>query len=106
VVGRVRAGHVGTVTGSVAGLGVRVPGKGRLSWSGAGLRGGSKSVSKAGLYKLRLALSAHARAVLVKKKSYRTRVKVTFVASGGSRSSVSVVLAFKGKSAKKGRGRS
>jgi hypothetical protein len=106
LVGRVRLGRVGVVLGSVARLSVRVSGRGRLSWSGSGLRGGAKSFSRAGLYKVRLALSAHAGAVLSRTGAYRTRVTVVFVPSGGVRASVSVVLRFKGKSAKKGRGRS
>ncbi len=101
----VRVGRLHAVFGFVAGLSVRLPGRGRVSWSGHGVRGGSRSLARAGVYRVRIVLSARARATLVRRGSYRTRVRLLFALSGHARSSASVLLSFRNTSATKGHGR-
>jgi hypothetical protein len=101
---KVRVSRVKAIVGSVGTLRVRVSGKGRLTATGAGLRRVSRSTSKAGVYTVRVSLTAKARKALRKSKSVRRKAKLTFRSSDGRASSVTVPLTYKLELAnKKGR---
>ena len=81
-----------TVHGSSFLLTVRVPGKGRISISGAGVGALRRSVAGAGTYRFAVSLTAKARASMRRHHRHRLRLKlrVGFTPSGGSPSSASV----------------
>jgi len=103
---KVTVSKVSTITGTAGTLKVKVPGKGRLTVSGSGLQTKRSSLSKAQTISVRLALTAKAAKTLRSKRSYKTKVKVAFVDSGGTASSATLSLTFKpakSSSARKGR---
>jgi hypothetical protein len=99
----VRASKIRAIRGTVGALAVTVPGKGKLTGSGAGLRGAARTVAKAGTYRLEVALSARARKALGTHRTYRTRLRVVFKSSSGKAASVSVPLTFRAAPKSKGR---
>jgi hypothetical protein len=73
---------------------VRVSGPGKLSWRGIGIRPGARRVSKAGTYRLRMALTRKAGTQLQTRGVYRLRVKLRFTSKEGGRSVTAVRLTF------------
>jgi hypothetical protein len=84
-----------TIVGPSGALGVRAPGKGRLTVSGNGVKRTSRQVAKAGRYSLKVALTAQGRTALAKSGRTRQKVTVSFKSSDGSGSKVTVTLTFK-----------
>jgi hypothetical protein len=100
---KVSVAKVKAVRGSIATLSAKVPSKGRLRASGSGLVAATRSASKAGTYRIQVALTATAKRALGRGRSVSKRVTVTFTTSGGQTSSVTVSLTFKpAKTIKKG----
>jgi hypothetical protein len=94
-----------SIVGTAAKLRVRVPGKGRVTVSGAGVKTAKRSVSRAGTYTVRVALTAKARKALKRSKSARKRVRVTFTPAEGSTSNRTLSLTYRSKPANKKKGR-
>jgi hypothetical protein len=76
-------------------LSVRVPGKGRITISGAGLRPVTRSVGKADIYHLRVGLTARAQSALRHRHRLRLRVRVGYRPASGSASTATVALTVK-----------
>ncbi|HEV7493176.1 hypothetical protein [Baekduia sp.] len=74
---------------------VRVPGKGRITISGSGIKPVGRSVGKAGTYKVRVALTAKAGRALKRKHKLKLRPRVVFAPAGGPSSSATVSLTVK-----------
>ncbi len=94
-----------SVLGTAARLRVRVPGRGRVTVSGSGVRTVKRSVSRAGTYTVRVALTAKARKALRRSKSARKRVSVTFTPADGTVSKRTLSLTYKSKPNSKKKGR-
>jgi hypothetical protein len=103
LISKVSVSKLKTITGTVGLLDVTVPGRGRLTISGVGLRTKRLSVSKANAVKARLALTGGAVKGLRKKGSFKTRVNVEFSDSGGHASTATCLLTFRVGSARRGR---
>jgi hypothetical protein len=84
-----------TVTGRAAVLKLSVPGAGRLSASGAGLRQTVVTASKAGTYLVRVQLSQGTARLLAKKHRLALTVLIVFTPSGAPASTVRVRLTFR-----------
>jgi hypothetical protein len=69
-------------------LQVSVPAKGRVTVAGAGIRTVQRSVSKSGVYRLRVALTAKQKRRLRHRHRIKLRLRVSFAPSGGASSSV------------------
>jgi hypothetical protein len=80
--------------GSGVAISVSLPAKGRISASGAGLRSLSRSVVRAGVYKLTLALSAKEK-LARKHHKLELKVKLVFRPSSGSVSSKTITVRLK-----------
>lgn len=96
-VGRLRVSR----TGRSGALVVRLPSAGRLSWTGGGVRRGSRRFARSGTFRLRLSLAPRARKRLARRGAYRARPRLSFVPVGGGRSRTTASLVFTGS--KKGR---
>jgi hypothetical protein len=94
-----------SVVGTAARLRVKVPGKGRVTVSGAGIKTVKRSVSRAGSYTVRVALTAKARKALKKSKTARKKVRVTFTPADGRASKRTLSLTYKSKPTTKKKGR-
>jgi hypothetical protein len=94
-----------SVVGIAARLRVKVPGKGRVTVSGAGIKTAKRSVSRAGSYTVRVALTAKARKALKKSKTARKKVRVTFTPADGQASKRTLSLTYKSKPTTKKKGR-
>jgi hypothetical protein len=94
-----------SIVGTAAKLRVRVPGRGRVTVSGAGVKTAKRTVSRAGTYTVRVALTVKARKALKRSKSARKRVRVTFTPAQGSASKRTLSLTYKSKPANKKKGR-
>jgi hypothetical protein len=94
-----------SVVGAAAKLRVKVPGRGRVTVSGSGVRTVKRSVSRAGTYTVRVALTAKARKALKRSKSARKRVSVTFTPAQGGVSKRTLSLTYKSKPTNKKKGR-
>jgi hypothetical protein len=94
-----------SIVGVAAKLRVKVPGKGRVTVSGSGVRTAKRSVSRAGTYTVRVALTAKARKALKKSKSAKKRVRVTFMPADGSASQRTLTLTYKAPANSKRKGR-
>ncbi len=94
-----------SVVGTAAKLRVRVPGRGRVTVSGSGVRTVKRSVSRAGTYTVRVALTPKARKALTKSKSARKRVRVMFTPADGNASTRTLSLTYKSKPTNKKKGR-
>ena len=99
---KVSVSKVKIVTGTAGSLKVKVPGKGRLTVSGSGLQTKRSSPSKAQTLTVRLALTTAAAKTLRKKRSYKTKVRVTFADSGGHTSAATLSVSFKLSATRKG----
>jgi hypothetical protein len=93
--GRVSVSGSKSIVGPSGALGVKAPGKGKLTATGSGIKRTSRQVAKAGRYSLKVALTAQARTALAKNGKTRQKVTVSFKSSDGSGSKVTVTLTFK-----------
>jgi hypothetical protein len=91
---KVSVAKVKAVKGSVAVLKVTVAAPGALRASGSGLRTVTRSATRAGSYRLQLALGATARRTLQRGRSVSKRVQVTFRPRGQQASSATVSVTF------------
>jgi hypothetical protein len=100
----VKATKPKSVTGTSAVLRVKVPGKGALTISGAGLGTVKRSATRSGTLSVKVSLTARSRASLRKHRRLQVTARVVFKPSGSTSSSTKVVLTFKqAKANKKGR---
>ena len=76
-------------------LRVSVPGRGRLNITGAGVRRVSRSLSRAGVYRIVFGLTAAERRVLKRAHRVRLTVRVRFTPAGGGTSVLSVAIVDK-----------
>jgi hypothetical protein len=83
------------VHGSVFVLTVRVPAAGHLTIRGNGIRAVSRTVAKAGTYRLRVRLIAHARRLLRHRHVLHVRLRVRYRPAGGRLSAVSIMFRVK-----------
>ncbi len=95
--GRVRVSGVKAVIGSAGTLRVRVPGDGRVTTSGTGLRRAHATAGKAGTVKVAVRLSKSARRKLARGGRVRLRATVRYVPRTGSPQVAHVRLTFKTK---------
>lgn len=100
--GRARVTGRLSVRGPVASLRVAVPGRGRITVSGPGLRSVSKAASRAGGYRLRLRLSKASALKLRRGERVRVRASVRFSPSAGDPSTQRLTLTFR-STTKRGR---
>ena len=87
-----------SVTGSTFVLRVRVPGKGRITASGGGVKTIRRSVSKAGTYTLKLGLTAKERTRLKRLKrgkKLKLKLRVSYAPASGTRSTATVSVTVK-----------
>lgn len=89
------------IAGTSGAVKVKVPGKGRLTAGGQGLKATARNVTKASTVTVKVVLTSRARATLNRKHVFRAKVRVAFTPSGGTSSTANVVLTFKAPSAKK-----
>jgi hypothetical protein len=82
------------VKGFTVAVRVSTPAKGRISVSGAGLRTVVRSVSKEGVYTLKVSLTAGERKTLERRKHVKVRLHVLFAPSSGHSSATSVAVTF------------
>ncbi len=101
--GKVSVSRPKVVSGAVGTLRVRVPSRGRVIASGAGLRRSSFTTQGAGTVKVPVRLAKGARRTLSKGGRVRLRATVRFVPATGRPQSTRVRLTFKAKAAKPGR---
>jgi hypothetical protein len=80
------------VHGSTLVLRVQVPGKGRITITGAGIRAVHRSVAKGGTYRIEVTLTREARSTLRHKHKLRLRLRVRFAPASGQSSAATVVL--------------
>lgn len=97
----IRVPRLKSVNGSVAALRVRVPGAGRLAVGGRAIRGSQRSITKAGVYRLRIVLRSRARNTLKTRKRLAVRVGVRYRASSGRTASKAIRVVFKQPVAKR-----
>jgi hypothetical protein len=97
--GKVTVSKTKTVKGSAATLKVKVPGKGKVKVSGSSVKTASASASSAKTLNVRVSLTAKAVKSLNRHRTYKTRVKVTFVPSSGKSTSTTLSLTFTRKGA-------
>jgi hypothetical protein len=83
--------------GSVLVLVVRVPAAGRISVRGRSVKSLLKTVSRAGTYRLRVRLTAHARRLLRHRHVLRVRLRIGYRPVGGRLSSVAVSIRVRGE---------
>jgi hypothetical protein len=89
--------------GASAVIKVEVLTKGKIGITGSGLRSAQRTAAKAGIYTIKLSLTARARRSLSAKKAFTAKARVTFRPAVGSRTTLTVALTFKTVSTKKGR---
>jgi hypothetical protein len=65
---------------------VKVPGQGRITASGPGLRGVTKATTKAGTYRVRVSLTSSAKRTLKRKHTLRIRARVSYTPEAGQAS--------------------
>jgi hypothetical protein len=100
VSGSVKVSKVKPVTGTAVTLSVKVNTPGRVAVSGAGLSVASRTVSKAGTYRIVVRLSARGRKSLARTHRLVVQATVRFAPSAGSPRSARVALTFTTKKAK------
>jgi hypothetical protein len=95
--GKVKVSGPASVKGSVLKVNVSTPAGGKITASGARVRGVSRTASRSGKYSLRVVLSAKAKRALRASMSKRltTSVRVSYVPSSGSGSSATLTVTFK-----------
>ncbi len=82
------------VKGSSVTVSVSAPAAGRVAVSGAGVGTVSRSAGRAGVYRLKVSLTAHQRKRLKQGKRVKVRLRVTFTSSSGARSATSTTVTF------------
>lgn len=97
----IRVPNLKPVNGPVAALRVRVPGAGRIAVGGRAIRGARKSIARAGVYRLRIALTPRARKALRTRKRLAVRARVRYRASSGRTASKAIRVVFKQPVAKR-----
>jgi hypothetical protein len=85
----------GVVHGSVFLLAVEVPGAGRVTVSGGGVKTAAQSLAAAGSYHVRVALTAGERRALKRKHKLKLALRVAYAPTGGQASSVTVSITDK-----------
>jgi hypothetical protein len=88
------------IRGSAGTVQVKVPEKGRLALAGSGVRSSSRTVTKAGSYKVKVALTKRAADALRSKHRFVTTLRVAFTPVGGKASTVRVKVTFNQPKAK------
>lgn len=83
------------VRGSRFLISVKVPGKGRITISGAGITTVRKLVSKAGTYNLRVTLTGKEKRALRHKRKLKLKLQVGYLPATGASSSATVALTVK-----------
>jgi Tol biopolymer transport system component len=71
---------------------IRVPGAGRIKLSGTGIHAASRSVSRAGTYRIRASLTRAYRRLLSHRRELRLWLRATYAARAGSTSSVTFAI--------------
>ncbi|HTZ88064.1 MAG TPA: hypothetical protein VMB05_15460 [Solirubrobacteraceae bacterium] len=84
-----------TVHGSTFRVHVRVPGKGRISISGTGIRTAVRSAATAGTYDIKVTLTASKKRARKHKSKLRLKLHVGFIPAGGSPSTVTALVTVK-----------
>jgi hypothetical protein len=90
-----------SVRGSSVKVKVRVPGAGRVSLSGSGLRAVSRSLKRASSATLTVKLSARSQRLLKRRSSLRLRLTVRYASATGGTQSKRVTLTFRRKATKR-----
>jgi hypothetical protein len=83
------------ISGRAAVLRVRAPGKGSIVVSGRGVRKRQVRTTRAGTYRVRIALSRPGRRALARRGLFGTRLTVAFRPAQGARSQTRLTLRFK-----------
>jgi hypothetical protein len=83
------------VHGSTFFLRVKVPARGRITITGAGIRNVHRFVARAGTYKLRVMLTAKEKKLLRHKRRLKLRLHVSYAPPGGAASSVTFSITDK-----------
>jgi hypothetical protein len=89
--GQVKA-RGGVVHGSTFLLGIEVPGAGRVTVAGAGVRTAAQSFAAAGAYRVRVTLTAGERRALKRRRRLRLTLRVAYAPASGPASSVAVTV--------------
>jgi hypothetical protein len=76
---------------------VSLPSRGRLAVSGAAVRASSRTIARAGTYRLALRLTSHAKRQLRQRHRLRIRVRVQFTPPGGVPSGITVSAVAKAR---------
>lgn len=90
------------VRGSSATLKIKVPGKGRLTVSGHGIKKVKMKTGKAATYKVKVSLTGKAKRALRRSGHVKQKLKVAFKPSQGKASQTTVQLTFKAPTGKRG----
>jgi DNA-binding beta-propeller fold protein YncE len=80
------------VHGSTFSLRVEVPGRGRITITGNGIRRISRFVGKAGTYKVKVTLTPKNRKLLARKRKLKLELRVSYASAGGQAQAASVTL--------------
>jgi hypothetical protein len=83
------------VEGSRFAVSAKVPGKGRITASGADVRTARKSAARAGTYWLTLSLTANAKRTLRRRHRLEVTVRIRYVPSAGATSSATAAVTLK-----------
>lgn len=84
-------------------LNLELSAPGTVRWTGRAVRRGSRSFAKAGTQRISLALKPAARRRLAERGAVRVTLRLVFAPVGGTPSTQTASLTFKGSSSKKGR---
>jgi hypothetical protein len=101
--GKVTVSRIDVIRGTSGSLKVKVPGRGRLSVSGSGLRTVKSRPSRAQSVTVKLALTAKASSTLKRRRTFKTKVTVAFVNADAHVSKATLSIMFKAATARKGR---
>jgi hypothetical protein len=84
-----------TVRGSVFTVSVKVPGKGKITASGSGLRSVKRTATRAGTYRVKVQLTARAKQTLRRKHQLKVTVRVGYTPLDGRGSSSTLAITVK-----------
>jgi hypothetical protein len=82
------------VRGAKVTVAIAAPAAGRIAIAGAGLQGVVRSVSKASVYRLSVALTAKEKQILAREHRVRLRLRVSFTPTGGHAAAVAASVTF------------
>jgi hypothetical protein len=82
------------VRGTKVTVAIAAPAAGRIAIAGTGLHGVARTVPKAGVYRLSVALTAKERRVLAHRRHVRLRLRVSFTPKGGHAAAVAAYVTF------------